>query len=212
VEASTTDEQEGEGAMRKIFVVALLAAIGVTAFWAGSAVSGQEEEAKKPQMPMMPPKPAELKALDVFVGDWKSEFEFLPAMMGSPGKGMGKFHCDWVLDGWFIMGKGMATSNLGPHESIWIATYNPKMQKYQSYSFESHGENTVTPMTYDPATQTWMTVSQGTDMKSGKPAEDKMTMKFTSKDTLEWEWLQKVEGAEEYTLMMKGTDTRVTPG
>jgi hypothetical protein len=198
--------------MKKIFVVALLAAIGVTAFWAGSAVSGQEEEAKKPEIPMPPPKPAELKALDAFVGDWKSEFEFLPAMFGSPGKGMGKFHCEWVLDGWFLMGKGSATSTFGPHESIWLATYDPKMGKYRSFSFESYGQTEIATMTYDAATETWTTTSEGMDYQTGKPTDNKFTMRFVEKDKLEYEWQQKVQGQTEFTPMMKGTDTRVAPG
>jgi hypothetical protein len=198
--------------MKKIFVIGLLAAIGVTAFWAGAVVSGQEEEPKKQKMPTPPPKPPELKALGAFVGEWKSEFEFLPAMFGEPGNGTGKFRCEWVLDDWFIMGKGTSTSTHGPYDSIWLATYDSKMGKYRSFSFTSNGHCGIATMTYDPKTQTWTTASEGTDMKSGKPAENKTTMRFASKDTVEWEWHQKVEGETEFTLMMRGTDMRVAPG
>lgn len=200
--------------MKRMFIVALVAAIGVTAFWAGSAVSSQEEVPKKPEMPMPmpPPKPAELKALDAFVGEWQSEFEFLPAMFGTPGKGAGKFHCKWVLDNWFIMGKGSSTSTYGPHESIWIATYDPKMGKYRSFSFDSHGESEVATMAYDPATQTWTTMSEGMTLMTGKPAENKFTMRFVEKDKLEFEWLQKAEGETDFAPLMKGTDTRMAPG
>jgi hypothetical protein len=198
--------------MRKIFVVALLAAIGVTAFWAGSVVSGQEEETKKLPMPMPPTKPAEIKALDAFVGEWKSEFEFLPAMFGAPGNGTSEFHCEWVLDDWFVMGKQSSASTYGPYDSVWLATYDPKMGKYRSFTFTSSGACGIATMTYDPETHTWTAVSESTNMTSGKPAENKTTMRFAGKDKVEWEWHQRVEGQTEFTLMMKGTDTRVAPG
>jgi hypothetical protein len=70
-----------------MFVV--LAAFGVAAFWAGTAMSGQGEETGKPAVPEAPPPPAQLENLEAFVGQWRGAYEFMPAMFGESGKGTG---------------------------------------------------------------------------------------------------------------------------
>ena len=197
--------------MKKAFLVTTIVAFGLTAFVAGTAFSGEGSDEKKPGMPgMQPPPPPELKALGVFAGDWRGMYEYLPAMFGQPGTGTGKFHCEWVLDNWFLMGKGASTSSFGPHKFVWLATYDPKMQAYRSFGFDNHGMCTIAEMTYQPETKTWIENSEGIDFMTGKPAKNRSTMRFVSKDKLEWEWHQKVEGATEFKLLMKGTDTRVS--
>ena len=192
--------------MKKSVVVTMAAVICVTAFLAGRAVSGQgEEKAKMREMP-----PPQLKALDAFAGEWRGAYEHLPAMFGEPGTGTGKFHCEWVLDDWFLMGRGTSTSSLGTHQLVWMATYDCRMQAYRSFSFDNHGECTVATMTYEPETKTWIEHSDGVHFMSGKPAKNKSTMRFVGKDKLEWEWHQKIEGETEFKLMMKGADTRVS--
>jgi hypothetical protein len=195
--------------MKNMLAITIVVAFGLTAFVAGTAVSGEGQEEKKVQMPQMPAPPPQLKALDAFVGEWRGVYEHLPAMMGQPGTGTGKFQSEWVLDGWYLMGKGVSTGTFGAHEMVWLATYDPKMQAYRSFSFDNHGNTTIAEMAYQPASRTWIETSEGIDFKTGKPAKNKSTMRFVGKDKLEWEWLQKVEGATEFTLMMKGTDTRV---
>ena len=201
--------------MKKAFVVTVIVAFGLTAFVAGTAFSGEEPAEKKPGMPGIPgmqppPPPPELKALQAFVGDWRGMYEFLPEMFGQPGTGTGKFHAEWVLNDRFLMGKGKSTSTFGPHEVVWLSTYDPKTQAYRSFSFDSHGTWTLAEMTYDAATKTWSETSDGMDFMTGKPAKNKSIMRFVGKDKLEWEWHQKVEGATEFKMLMKGTDTRVS--
>lgn len=194
--------------MKNMFAITIVVALGLTAFVAGTALSGEGQE-KKVEMPEMPVPPPQLKALDGFVGEWRSAYEHLPAMFGQPGMGTGKFNSEWVLDGWFLMGKGTSTSSFGTHKMVWMATYDPKMQAYRSFSFDNYGMSTVATMTYQPETKTWTETSDGIDFKSGKPAKNRSTMRFVSEKKLEWEWHQKVEGETEFTMMMKGTDTRV---
>ena len=203
--------------MRKSLVVVMAAAICVTVLLGGGAVWGQLEEKQEPKepkkvkMPEIPAPPVQLKALNAFVGDWRSAYEHLPAMFGEPGTGTGEFHCEWVLDNWFVMGKGSSTGSFGTHKSMWMVTYDPKMQTYRSFAFDNYGTCSTATMTHDPETNTWLQTSDGVDFKSGKPAEIKSMMRFVGKDKLEWEWRQKAEGETEFTLMMKGVDTRV-PG
>ena len=146
----------------------------------------------------------------MFVGDWQSAYEHLPAMFGEAGAGAGEFHCEWVLDNRFLMGRGSSTGSFGPYESIWMATYDPIMQAYRSFHFDNFGMCNIATLTYQPEAKTWIETSEGIDFMSGKPAENKSTMRFVSKDRLEWEWHQKVEGETEFKPMMKGSDTRVS--
>jgi hypothetical protein len=197
--------------MQKRITVSLLVIMGVVAFLAGAAFSGPSEEGKKPEMPQAPPPPPELKALDAFAGQWRSNFEFLPVMMGEPGSGTGMTKCEWVLDGWFVMSKFKGTSSYGPYEAIGMMTYDPMEKTYKSYHFSNHGESGVATMSHDPAAKTWTLVADAKDM-AGKPAKHKTVMRFVSDEKMEWEWSQQSQGATDFTVMMKGTDERMPGG
>lgn len=196
--------------MKNTFVVAAVMALGVTAFLAGTAISGEGQEEKKASPPMPPPPPPpQLKALDVFVGEWRGEYEHLPAMFGQTATGTGQGKTEWVLDGRFVKGEGSGTSSYGTHKAIWMMTYDPMMQSYRSFSFDNFGTCDIATMTHDPKTRTWTSLSDGLDFASGRPGKNKVTMRFISDDRMEWHWYIKAEGETEFKLLMKGTDTRV---
>jgi hypothetical protein len=203
--------EQGEDAMTRKYAVAVLAAVAVTGFLAGTVFSVQAGDQEKGEVPQPPPPPKELKALEAFVGQWRSSFEFMPAMFPQGGQGTGVGSCEWVLDNRFVMSKGEATSSVGPFEWVWVGTYDPMMQSYRSFEFNSHGEVGIATMSYDANTKTWTSFSDGVDM-TGKPAKNKGTMRFLGKDKMEWEWFQKPEGAADFAQMMKGTDVRVPHG
>ena len=194
--------------MKSKLLVVVAIGIGVTAFLAGTALSGEGDQEKQAAIPEMPP-PPQLKALEAFVGDWRYNFEHLPAMFGEPGKGSGMGHAEWVLDGWFVMSKTSSTGSFGSYKDIWLATYDPWMQTYRSFMFDNHGSCDTATMSYEPETKTWTMGYEGFDFMAGKPAKNKNTMRFVTPDKVEWQWHQKTEGETEFKLMMRGTDTRV---
>ena len=196
--------------MKNAFVVAAALALGMTAFLAGTATSGEGQEEKQASPPMPPPPPPpQLRALDGFVGEWRGEYEHLPAMFGQATTGTGKGKTEWVLDGRFVKGEGTGTSSYGTHKSIWLMTYDPMMQSYRFFSFDNFGTCDIATVTQDPKTRTWTSLSDGFDFNSGRPGKNKVTMQFTSNDRMEWHWYMKAEGTTEFKLLMKGTDTRV---
>lgn len=195
--------------MRSKYAIAALVVVTVTGFLAGAVFSGEGEEKGKAGPPQPPPPPAELKALDAFVGQWRSTYEFTPAMFGEAGKGTGVTNAEWVLNGRFVMSRFKGSSSLGDYEWIGMMTYDPMTRTYRSFEFGCYGECTVGTMTYDADTKAWTTVSDGFDM-SGRPAKNKVTMHFIGKDKLEWSWFLKSEGETEFVQMMKGTDSRIT--
>lgn len=195
--------------MRSKYAIAALVVVTVSGFLAGAVFSGEGEEKGEARPPQPPPPPAELKALDAFVGQWRSTYEFMPTMFGEAGEGAGRGTCQWVLDHRFVMSKGEGTGSFGDYEWIGLMTYDPMMRTYRSFEFNNYGECTVGTMTYDADTRTWTAVSDGYDM-SGRPAKNKVTMRFVGKDKLEWNWFLKSEGETEFIQMMKGADSRVT--
>ena|GEM_PF-6539134 len=196
--------------MKNTFLVAAAAALGVTALLAVTAISGEGEVKKKTGPPMAPPPPPlQLKALDVFVGEWRGEYEHLPSMFGEAATGTGQGKTEWVLDGRFVRGEGTGTSSYGTHRCIWFMTYDPMMQSYRSFSFDNFGTCDVGTMTHDPKTRTWTSLSDGFDFTTGKPGKNKCTMRFVSSDKMEWHWYMKVEGETDFKLLMRGTDTRL---
>lgn len=197
--------------MKNTFVVVAAVVLGVTAFLAGTAISSQGVEEKKVGPPMaMPPPPPQLKALDAFVGDWRGEYEHLPAMFGEATPGTGRGKTEWVLDGRFVMGEGTGTSSYGTHKAIWLMTYDPKMQSYRSFSFDNFGTCEIATATHDPKDRTWTFLSDGYHFASGEPCKYKYTMRFVSDDKMEWHWYAKAEGETDFELLMRGTDTRVS--
>ena len=196
--------------MKNKSVVVLTVVLGVMAFVAGTAISGEGVEEKQAGQDMAPPPPpAQLKALEAFVGEWRGEYEHLPAMFGESAMGTGRGKTDWVLDGWFVKSEGIGTSSFGTHKSIWLATYDPKTRSYRSFSFDNFGTVDIGTLTHDPKTGTWTALSDGVDIKTGQPNENKFTMHFVNNDKMEWQWFAKGQGETEYTMLMKGTDTRV---
>ena len=79
--------------MKNKIVVITGFAVGVTAFLAGTALSGEGEKDKQAKMPEPPPPPAELKALNAFVGQWRGTYEHLPAMFGEAATGIFSVIC-----------------------------------------------------------------------------------------------------------------------
>lgn len=197
--------------MKSKFSVIVLVVVGVTAFLAGVAFSGEgDQEKPETKVAEAPPPPKELEALEAFAGGWKSVVEFLPAMLGQAGKGASHSTSEWVLDHRFLMTMGTTISSFGTYEHISLMTYDPMMKSYRSFTFDNQGMYDVATVTHEPDTNTWTMISEGFEIMSGKPARNKTTIRVIGDDKIEWEWSQKPEGSTEFKLLMKGTDKRVT--
>ena len=182
-------------------------------FGAGRVLSGEEQEAAPQEPPAAPRPPAEIKALDAFIGPWRSTYEFMPAMMGQAGTGTGTGtgSYNWMLNGWFVMSKFQGTSTMGDYEMIGMMTFDPSSKAYRAFHFSDHGECDEATMTYEPEARTWTMTSEGRDFETGKPMKNRTVMRFVTPDRLEWERSGQREGETEFTAFMKGTDTRMSP-
>ena len=79
--------------MRGKYAITALVVVTVSGFLAGAVFSGEREVKGEARPPQPPPPPAELKALDAFVGQWRSTYQFMPAMFGEAGEGTGRGTC-----------------------------------------------------------------------------------------------------------------------
>ncbi|HUU85922.1 MAG TPA: DUF1579 family protein [Phycisphaerae bacterium] len=187
-----------------------LVAVGVVAFAVGTVFSGEGQETPPATPPGPPPPPAELKALDGFVGQWQSEYEFMPEWMGQPGNGTGTTSCQWVLNGWFVMSKFHGSGTMGDYDSIGMMTYDPADKTYRTHSFDGFGQASIADMAYDPQNKAWTITSEEPDAMTGQPLKTRTTLRFVTPDKLEWEYAAQRQGEPEFTVFMKGKDTRIS--
>jgi hypothetical protein len=109
------------------------------------------------QAQMEAPKPApELKKLDYFVGNWKTDGDMKP-VAGSPG---GKFSAmdrdEWMKGGFFIVAHSDFKSVMGDGTELSVMGYDPAEKVYTYAAFNSRGEHETAKGTIDGDTWTWL--------------------------------------------------------
>ena len=111
-----------------------------------------------------PPKPAELKVLDRYVGTWDSRYTVKPGP-GTPQevKGTGTDVVEWVLGGRFMQVR--STSPTDGTEAIHLLTYDADRGQYRHWYFHSAGEANENSGRWDEASRafTW----KGENLKDG---------------------------------------------
>lgn len=102
------------------------------------------------QAQMQMPKPSpELKKLDYFVGDWKTDATMTPG-----GKFAASDHSEWLGE-FFLINHSKFTSPFGPGTEVEIMSYDPVGEVYSYDSFSSSGRHEIAKGTLDGDTWTW---------------------------------------------------------
>lgn len=102
------------------------------------------------QAQMQTPKPSpELKKLDYFVGDWKTDATMTPG-----GKFAASDHSEWLGE-FFLINHSKFTSPFGPGTEVEIMSYDPVGKVYSYDSFSSSGRHEIAKGTLDGDTWTW---------------------------------------------------------
>jgi len=86
----------------------------------------------------VPEKPAQLKALENFIGSWETEFVITDRSSGAPAQFLGKGAetMEWVLDGRFVQGKGQ---DAGGSASLMLFGWDADAKEYTAWHFSSNG-------------------------------------------------------------------------
>lgn len=158
-----------------------------------------DEKTPDPDQP--PPRTAELKALDRYVGTWITETTINAAEWTPKAKKMkGKTKYEWILGERFVQSKGRSDS--GDFEDSEILTYDPDTKKYQNWYFDSMAYTGDSVGTWDEKTQTMTWIG---DLGDGSKLINKV--KFVSKNGQEWTLVAKASDGK-MLLNMSGKLTR----
>lgn len=104
--------------------------------------------------PPLQPGP-ELKKLDYFAGNWKSDGEMKPGPFGPGGKISGTDHNEWMKGGFFLLSHSTNISAMGSETSLGIFGYDNDKKVYTFDEFNSSGESVHATGTVDGDTWTW---------------------------------------------------------
>ena len=172
----------------KRFVAAL--AFGVLAF--GIVASAQN--------PPAAPKPGpELKKLEYFVGNWSEEGDMKAGPMGPAGKFTGTDKIEWMEGGFFLIGHGAGSSNMGSETGISFWGYDTENKVYTFHEFNSAGESVSATGTVDGDTWTWTSE----DKMMGKMVKTKYIVKVNSATSYSFKLDMQIEGGE-WTTAFEG--------
>src|SRR5579884_3401646 len=129
------------------------------------------------QMQAPPPGP-EVKKLDYFAGDWKSDADMKPdPMMPNGGKVTGTDHFEWMKGGYFLVGHTDFKMSNQSGAEMSVLGYDPKEKVYTYNAFNSMGQNESSKGTVNGDTWTW---TGDADMGGGQVMKGRFTMKIVS--------------------------------
>lgn len=156
---------------------------------------------------MQPQRPAELDALNAFVGDWESEGEMKFSFLEEPIKSTGTNSAHWEGDNWYLVSDdvfGMGEMGTMHAHSTW--TYDAKTKRYRSTWVDSMGSTGIGQGWYNDEDRSWRmkATSFGPHGKSTMGG----TVTFVDDDTMTWTWTEYMFGGLMKTVEMSGTSRR----
>lgn len=191
--------------MRPISIMVLVMAVICVAF-AGAQTATPAPSAKPAATPMAAPTPPpELKKLDYFVGNWKSEGNLKPGPMGPGGKFTSIEHNHWMSGHFFLTSQANGTGVLGNIVEVAYFGYNTDEKTYTYDAFNSMGEAEHFKGNVEGDTWTWTS--------TGKMGEQSMKERFTLTVASPTSYTYKFEVAPEsggdYSTVVEGKTTKL---
>lgn len=156
---------------------------------------------------MMPERPAELNALNAFVGTWEySGTADMDMLSDGPMTMSGEMNTRWGGDGWYLVSEAtMRMGDLEPMKGLETWTYDSHSKVYRSSWVDTMGAVGYGEATHDPDDNTWDYKATG-HTPFGKSSM-KGHMRFIDADTIEIQWAEYMGLMK--TMEMKGTSRRV---
>jgi len=157
-----------------------------------------------------PPKPTpapELKKLDYFAGNWKSEGEVKPGPFGPGGKFTTKEHNEWMPGRFFLVLHSNGTfAGMGHITESGFMGYNTEDKVYTYDAFNSMGEAEHSRGTVEGDTWTWTS----TEKMGGQTMKGRFTMTIASPTSYSYKFEIAPEANANYTTVVEGKSTKVT--
>lgn len=188
--------------MRRRFPCAVLSAIALVGL-SGCMPKMTVEEMKA----MMPERPAELDALNAFVGTWDFTGEMRMAGVDEVLTSSGTSELTWEGDKWYLVGHGVySMPEFGDMKGMETWMYDAKAKKYRTLWVDSMGSLGVGTATRYKKTDTW--TLKGTSYGPFGKTTGKGTLKFADPNTMEWTWKDYAFGGLIKVSEMYGTSKR----
>jgi|SRR5579864_1747009 len=168
--------------MKRLYTILIFAAMTVLALAIVMA-----------QNPPQPQPGPEIKKLDYFAGNWKSEGEMKPSPFGPGGKLSGSDHNEWMQGGFFLLSHSANTSAMGSETGLGIFGYDAQNKVYTFDEFNSTGETVHAKGTIAGDTWTWTSEDQ-----NGK---GRFTVKILSPTSYSFKFELASKGSDFITLV-----------
>jgi hypothetical protein len=153
-----------------------------------------------------PPAPTpgpEVKKLDYFAGNWKSEGDMKPSSFGPGGKFSGTEHNEWMPGNFFLLSHGKETTSMGSGSSVGVYGYDTEAKVYTFDEFNSNGESVHAKGTLAGDTWTWTNA----ETMQGKMMHGRFTVKVTSPTAYTFKFEMQLEGGA-WTALAEGKVTK----
>jgi len=156
----------------------------------------------QPQKPTPGP---EVKKLDYFAGNWKSEGDMKPGPIGPGGKFSATEQNEWMPGGFFLLSHADESGPMGNGKGLAIFGYDADEKVYTYQAYNSMGEAEHAKGTLAGDTWTWTNESK----MQGKPMRGRFTVKTLTPTSYTFKFEMAPEGGEWATVMEgKATKTK----
>jgi hypothetical protein len=108
-----------------------------------------------PQATEVPRPGPEHQKLGYFVGEWTSQGEIKPGLMGQGGKVTGTTQCKWLPGNFFVTCEDSASSPLGQVAGLGVLGYDASKKTYTWNGFNSMGQAEAASGAVDGKTWTY---------------------------------------------------------
>ena len=153
-----------------------------------------------------PPAPTpgpEVKKLDYFAGDWKSEGTLKPGPMGPGGKVTETTHREWMPGGFFLVDHTKVSSAMENSTLVGIFGYDTNAKVYTFDEYGSDGETVHAKGAVSGDTWTW----NSDEAMGGQTMHGRFTVKITSPTTYSFKFEIQPEGGS-WSTIVEGTSTK----
>jgi len=138
---------------------------------------------------MMPPRPQQLQALDMLVGDWVTEGQVQFIGMEEPIATKGTSSARWECDKRFLIDHSdYDMGPLGPMKGVSVWGWDPQHRRFVFWWFDGFGESASGTARYDRDARTWHISTHGQSTRCS--VKNSGTIRLIDDNTLEWTWVQ----------------------
>jgi hypothetical protein len=188
-------DYEREDIMKQVRLAVLLTS--------GLLISVMAVQAQEKKMEAPKPGP-EVKKLDYFVGNWKSEGEIKQNPFMPAGKMTSTSKCEWFPGGFHVVCHDDGKAPMGAMHGLGILAYNPEEKVYTYAGIDNSGMSTAAKGNVEGSN--WTYTSE--DKMGGKTYHGRYSMVTSSPDSYTFKYETSEDGSNWMTIM-EGKTTKV---